>query len=156
MMFRKYQWTIAAAIGLVSATSGVFAGAGVAGAQQSAAIAVEGYDLVSFFKPGKPPVVGNARFAVVHNNKRYLFASQANASRFQASPATFLPQYAGYCAWAAAGGYIAPGDPKFATVVKGKLYLNYDADVKSTWSKDTSGFIAKADRNWPSLSSKAR
>lgn len=137
--------TIAGPLVVVASASGT----------QSAAVAVRGYDLVSFFAKGSAPAVGNPRFAVVHGGKRYHFVSQANADAFKANPLAFLPRYGGHCAWAASEGYIAPGDPRYATVVKGKLYFNYNADVLATWAKDIPGHITKADRNWPKLSKRA-
>jgi hypothetical protein len=43
-------------------------------------------------------------------------------------------------------------DPAAFTVVDGKLYLNYKADVRKEWSKDIPGMVSKADRNWPEVS----
>jgi hypothetical protein len=34
-------------------------------------------------------------------------------------------------------------------VVNGKLYLNYSTGVQADWKKDVSGYIRKADANWP-------
>lgn len=45
----------------------------------------------------------------------------------------------------------APGDPNQFSIVDGKLYLNYDAQVKSLWERDIPGFIAQGDQNWPKL-----
>ena len=36
--------------------------------------------------------------------------------------------------------------------MKGKLYLNYNEDIRKTWSKDIPGYIAKADAKWPQVS----
>jgi len=33
--------------------------------------------------------------------------------------------------------------------IDGKLYLNYDKQVREDWKKDTEGRIHKADQNWP-------
>jgi hypothetical protein len=43
-------------------------------------------------------------------------------------------------------------EPAAFTVVDGKLYLNYNADVRKDWSKDIPGMVSKADRNWPEVS----
>ena len=48
-------------------------------------------------------------------------------------------------------GYTASGDPEVWRIVKGKLYLNYDAGVQAKWEKNIPGFIVAADRNWPSV-----
>ena len=43
-------------------------------------------------------------------------------------------------------------EPAAFTFVDGKLYLNYNADVRKEWSKDIPGMVSKADRNWPEVS----
>lgn len=114
-------------------------------------VALKGIDPVSYFTGDRQPVTGNSAYRIVHNNAAYHFASQKNSDSFTANPDAYLPQYGGYCAWAAAQGSIAPGDPAHYRVVDGKLYLNYNADVQSRWSADINGFIAAADANWPKL-----
>lgn len=150
-MFKKSSLLVAISFAIAASSFAVHSSASASGTQQHSATAVSGYDLVSFFGSNSSPQIGSAQFSVVHQGKQYRFVSQANADAFEANPSAFLPQFAGHCAWAAAEGYIAPGDPKFATVVNGKLYLNYNADVQATWSKDIPGFIAKAERNWPGI-----
>jgi hypothetical protein len=78
------------------------------------------------------------------------FANDKNLEAFKAKPEAYAPQY-GYCAWAVSQGYTAQGDPKAWSIVDGKLYLNYNADVHKTWQKDAPGNIAKADKNWPKV-----
>ena len=47
-------------------------------------------------------------------------------------------------------------DPNAFTVVDGKLYLNYNADVQKRWTKDVPGFISKADKNWPEIAGQTK
>jgi YHS domain-containing protein len=154
-MFSKSQILAAAALGLAVISGASITAGAFSDSQTQGAIAADGYDLVSFFGEGNRPVAGSAKFTATHEGKPYRFATQANADAFKADPAAYLPRYGGHCAWAAAQGYIAPGDPKHATVVDGKLYFNYDAKVQADWSKDIPGFITKADRNWPNIASEA-
>ena len=79
------------------------------------------------------------------------FANAKNLEAFKAKPDAYAPQYGGYCAWAVSQGYTAKGDPKAWSIVGGKLYLNYNADVKKTWETDAPGNIVKADGNWPKV-----
>jgi YHS domain-containing protein len=151
-MFKKPSLLAIAALGIVLAGGLSFNAVGaLSGTQKPSAAAVDGYDLVSFFKGDGAADLGNARFVVMHEGKSYRFMSQSNADAFKANPTAYLPQYGGHCAWAAAQGYVAPGYPQFGTVVKGKLYFNYNAKVQADWSKDVVGFIAKADSNLPKL-----
>ncbi len=111
--------------------------------------AVGGYDAVSYFE-GRP-VKGRADTALRHKGAVWLFASEQNRAAFLREPERYEPQYGGYCAWAAAQGERAPGDPEHGRIVEGRLYLNYSAKVQRDWERDIPGFIRKADANWPRL-----
>jgi hypothetical protein len=115
------------------------------------AIALQGYDAVSFFDSG-PPAKGDFDHAFYWNGVTWLFASEANARRFEQDPRRYAPQFDGYCALAASLGYKAPGDALTGRIVDGKLYLNYNADIQKKWSGDVRGYISKADKNWPEVS----
>ncbi|WP_395645819.1 YHS domain-containing (seleno)protein [Terricaulis sp.] len=116
-------------------------------------VAVGGYDPVAYFTDGRP-VRGNAQFSTTYQNYEYRFASAEHLAAFRANPARYLPQYGGYCAWAVAQGYTAPGNPNNWRVVDGKLYLNYDDTVQRRWEANIPGFIASANRNWPAVLSR--
>ena len=113
--------------------------------------AVRGYDAVAYFSSGKP-VKGSEDFKAEYKGSTFHFASKANQEAFAAEPARYAPQYGGYCAFGTANGYKAAIDPAAFTVVDGKLYLNYNEDVRKQWSADIPGFIIKADANWPEVS----
>ena len=113
-------------------------------------VAVGGYDAVSFFQESGG-IEGSKDFTTKYNGAEFRFASQENLDAFLESPEAYAPQYGGYCAWAVSQGYTAKGSPKHASVVNGKLYLNYNAKVQSDWKKDIPGFIEKADQNWPKV-----
>ena len=113
-------------------------------------LAVSGYDPVAYFEEGRP-VEGSRSFEHKWNGATWRFASARNRDAFVAAPERFAPQYGGYCAWAIAQGSTASADPKQWSIVDGRLYLNYDAEVNAKWKKDVPGFIASADRNWPRI-----
>ena len=73
--------------------------------------AAGGYDVTAYFSENKP-VKGKKKFNTSYMGANWLFASQENLDLFLADPEKYAPQYGGYCAWAAAGGYTAKGDPK--------------------------------------------
>jgi YHS domain-containing protein len=112
--------------------------------------AVGGYDPVAYFTNGKP-VEGKSEFFSERDGANWYFASAANKATFDADPVKYAPAYGGHCAWAAAEGKLAKGDPNIWKIVDGRLYLNYSTDVQATWEKDIPGFIVKADANWPTL-----
>jgi YHS domain-containing protein len=113
--------------------------------------AIRGHDPVAYFKEGKP-VKGSAEHRFEHKGSVFQFASKANRDAFAAEPDRYAPQYGGFCAFGMASGYKAAIDPAAFTVRDGKLYLNYNRDVQKQWSADVPGHVAKADRNWPTVS----
>ena len=113
-------------------------------------VAINGYDPVAYFSDAAP-VKGDAAHSVLWKGEEWRFANADNAAKFEADPAAFAPQYGGYCAYAASKNAIAPTSPDAWTVYEGKLYLNFDTDVRDIWKQDISGNIAKADANWPEV-----
>lgn len=115
-------------------------------------LAADGYDVVSFFS-GKPQP-GKSDFATRHKGAEWQFISQANLDLFLTNPDMFAPQYGGYCAWAAARGKIAKGDPEFWHVEDGRLFFNFNARIQRRWHRKRATFIRKADTRWPELMAK--
>ena len=111
-----------------------------------------GHDAVAYFTENKP-VKGLGEFEAKYKGSTFYFASEANRATFTTDPARYAPQYGGFCAFGTAAGYKAKIDPQAFTIFDGKLYLNYDRDVQKQWSADFPGFIVKADKNWPTVSS---
>jgi hypothetical protein len=70
-----------------------------------------GFDVVAYVNAGRP-VQGSAQITHVWNGAIWRFASAANRDAFAAEPERFAPAYGGHCAWAAAQGYKAKGDPR--------------------------------------------
>jgi YHS domain-containing protein len=113
-------------------------------------VAVGGYDPVAYFTEGRA-VPGSKDITLEHEGATWRFATEASREAFKADPTRYAPQYGGYCAYAVANGYTAKGDPEAWSVHEGRLYLNYDRTVRSTWEKDKVGYIAKAEKNWPGV-----
>lgn len=142
-MFLSFLFTLL----LLSGFSGIAAAASPAGA-----VAIKGYDSVSFFQAGKA-LKGNASFTVQWHNLTWYFATRENRDLFAASPEKYAPQYDGYCAWAMTEERKAVTDPEVWKIVDGKLYLNCSRAAYEKWSKDIPGNIKKADANWLKLNS---
>ena len=119
-------------------------------AESNSIVAVGGYDLVSY-QTSKKPLPGNGNHVVQHEGVNYLFSSKKNAKEFKANKSKYLPAYGGYCAYGAAVGKKFIADPTVWEVVDGKLYLNLDNGIKSTWVKDIPGNIKKANNNWKTI-----
>jgi YHS domain-containing protein len=132
----------------------LLAGAARAGAgefYEREGVAIKGYDPVAYFTEGKP-VAGSPEHTFVYKGSTFRFASPANRDAFAADPEKYAPQYGGFCAFGAAGGYKAKIEPDAFTIVDDKLYLNYNDGVQKQWRKDIAGFVAKADAKWPEVS----
>ena len=112
--------------------------------------AIRGYDPVAYHAEGKP-VKGKRAHRVEWKGATWSFASAENKALFEADPEKYAPRYGGYCAWAVSNGYTASIDPDAWSIVDGKLYLNYSLGVRTQWSEDIPGNIAKGDVNWPKL-----
>jgi YHS domain-containing protein len=116
--------------------------------------ALNGYDTVAYFTDNQP-VEGNAKFVTEYKNADWYFVSQQHLDMFLTEPEKYAPQYGGYCAWAiSAQNDFASSDPTQWAIVDGKLYLNYDRDVKEKWDRDPALHIQQADANWPALINK--
>jgi len=135
----------------------VFAGLSLV-AQRSATFvqsgkAIRGYDPVAYFSEGKP-VKGDEKLVYNWNNANWYFSSKENLDSFKANPGKYAPQYGGYCAYGLSEGHKAPTDADAWTIEDGKLYLNYNTDVRKMWSKEKKERIEKADKNWPEIKDK--
>lgn len=115
--------------------------------------AINGYDTVAYFTQGKP-VKGSDSFVFQWKEAKWKFSTQANLDLFRASPEKYAPQYGGYCAYGVANGNLVKVDPEQFTVLDGKLYLNYDADVQQAWKQDIPGFNTLADSKFQALLAK--
>lgn len=113
-------------------------------------IAIDGSDTVAYFA-GNGPVAGSSEFSTQWRGATWLFSSAENLATFEANPEAYAPQYGGYCAWAAAQGYIAPTHPNAWSIYEGKLYLNANRNIRRRWERDIPGFISQADANWPGI-----
>jgi hypothetical protein len=111
-------------------------------------VAVGGYDPVAYFTGGAP-AAGRDDITASHEDVTWRFATPENRVLFLAEPGRYAPQYGGYCAYAVAGGGTAPGVPRYWSIVEGRLFLNASRRVHEKWRADATGYIAKADANWP-------
>lgn len=117
-------------------------------------VAIQGYDPVAYFQQGKA-VPGKSAHATVYEGVTYYFSSAQNKTAFGAKPASYEPQYGGWCAYAmGATGEKVEVDPETFKIVDGKLYLFYNKFFNNTlklWNKDEKNLHAKADAHWNQL-----
>ena len=114
-------------------------------------LAIEGYDPVAYFAQNKA-VKGDKNFAIVYDGVTFHFASQQNKDLFRAKPASYEPQYGGWCAYAmGATGEKVEVDPETFKITNGKLFLFYNkyfTNTLKTWNKNEALLSPKADANW--------
>ena len=94
---------------------------------------------------------GAAINTVVNDGVAYYFASAASAEEFEANPDKYLPQYGGFCAYAVALGKKFDGNPRFADIVDGKLYLFVNAAVFEKYKEDKENILKTAEEVWPEI-----
>ena len=116
-----------------------------------AGLGAKGYDVVAYFTQGKP-VPGSDKHESVYGGVTWRFANNEHRAMFAANPEKYAPQYGGFCSWGAANGKLFDVDPVNGwTIVDGRLYLNFDADVNKAFTQDAVKFIPKANKNWQNL-----
>ena len=114
----------------------------------SAAVAIKGYDPVAYFTDGKP-TLGLASIEHEWDGRIYRFASAEHRDRFKADPARYAPQFGNFCAMALSMGQVVVADPENWLVSDGKLYVfGKPAPAgPALFQKDLAGNIAKANQS---------
>ncbi len=116
----------------------------------SAPLALHGVDTVAFINTGNR-IQGAAKFTAVHDGVAYYFSTQENLDAFKAAPARYMPQNGGFCTFGVSVGKKFDGDPRWADVRNGKLYVFLSEAIFNAYQKDPEGAIAKADANWKTI-----
>lgn len=112
-----------------------------------APLALQGVDPVAFLDLGNR-INGAADYTAVHDGVAYYFDSKDNMKTFKKDPAKYAAQHGGFCTFGVSVGKKFDGDPKFASIVDGKLYLFLNEEIFRMYQKDKAGTIAKAETNW--------
>ncbi len=116
-------------------------------------VALQGYDVVSYYGE-EGPKKGSGNQAAYHNGVTYLFTDKANKEAFKANPEKYLPQFGGYCAFGVTKGKKFVSDPLAYKVVDGKLYLNLNKKVQKIWEEDVPGYIKEGTGKWEGIKDK--
>ncbi len=115
-----------------------------------APLAFHGVDPVAFVDIHNR-VDGTAKYTVVHDDVAYYFSSQENAKKFEKNPRKYQPQNGGFCTFGVSVGKKFDGDPQYADIVDGKLYVFLNEDIYKEYLKDRKGTIRKAEKNWKKI-----
>ena len=119
-------------------------------AVDSHGVAIEGYDVVAYFKQNKP-VKGSPSNQSVYQGAKFYFASAADKKEFDKNPSKYAPTYGGYCANSLRKGELKSGDPNVFYIYKGKLYFCSSMAAKEEFQKDIDKHLIEDDANWYQL-----
>jgi len=113
-------------------------------------IAIRGADTVAYFTE-RTYLPGQPQYATQWRGATWQFASQQHLELFEANPEQYAPQYGGYCAYGVAQNYLVKIEPDNWSIIEGKLYLNFNGGVQSTWEANIPLYIKQANRHFPAL-----
>ena len=113
-------------------------------------IAIHGYDPVAYFVAGKAKP-GKRSLAYQWLGANWLFSSALNRQAFIDNPQQYLPEFGGFCAYAASVGQLADIDPQAWSIVNGRLYLNFSLRVREIWRPRAEEFMGDAKLLWPTM-----
>jgi YHS domain-containing protein len=113
-------------------------------------LAIQGYDPVAYFTRNAA-VQGDPAIQAEYEGVLFSFATEEHREQFLEDPQAYLPQYGGWCAWAAARGSLAEIDPTQFVIHNGRLFLNYSGFVNLRFRARLEHNIEQADVNWPTL-----
>ena len=117
--------------------------------------AVQGYDVVSYFKEGKA-VKGKKDISYSHDGVIYSFKDENNKKLFSENPAMYPIKYGGWCAYAmGVNGDKVKIDPETFKIIDNELYLFYNFYFNNTlekWNEDEAKYKPVADSNWEKIS----
>jgi YHS domain-containing protein len=157
-MFPKTLTTIAMVVAFVAVSAPGYAAdeynVTTGATLEGAPLGVHGVDTVAL-STLNAVAAGDASHTVVVDGVAYYFASEQTARMFTAAPDKYLPQYGGFCAFAVALGKKLDGDPRYADIVDGKLYLFVNDVIFQKYKESPRKTLAKAEEVWPSIQHKA-
>lgn len=110
-------------------------------------VAIEGYDVVSYFTEAEPQM-GLPDFEYVWQGVPWYFASAANRDVFIRNPDVYAPQFGGHCLMSLARGFLSDGKPRLFAIEGMKLYLFYSIANRAAFFDGGDRTVATANANW--------
>ncbi len=111
-------------------------------------IAMSGYDVVAYFRVGRP-VEGKVENALMWRGAIWYFATPETLMTFEMNPTAYAPQFGGYCAAAVARGRLSTSEPDAFFIRDGKLYFLHDASMVSRLDDRLGLIVSQAGAYWP-------
>jgi hypothetical protein len=145
------RWAGVLAVALALQTVPIPAGADSTQTSSANHVAIQGYDVVSYFTDGKP-IKGSSDISLPFDDATWQFANASHKQMFEADPDRYLPQYGGRCAGGMAMGVSVPANPDNWVIVDGKLYMvSGGAADLADWKAHAAENIKAADAQWAKL-----
>lgn len=112
--------------------------------------AIQGYDTRAYWVADVARS-GSDSFVVTWRGATWRFGTQAEADQFAAAPASYAPQFGGFCTRAMSLKKVVDGDPEVWRIFEGKLYLFARPVGLQVFNKGEAEMIAKAQAHWDTL-----
>jgi YHS domain-containing protein len=113
-------------------------------------VAIDGYDSVAYFTLGRA-VKGSADHQHEWMGAKWNFSTAEHQTLFAENPEKYAPQYGGFCAFAMSKGSKAGASPVVWSIVGDRLYLNFNKQVQSIWTKNSATLTKQADNKWAQM-----
>lgn len=114
---------------------------------QTSVVALDGYDVVSYFTQSKPSK-GTAEFHTRWNDKEWHFTSESNLEKFAAAPERYAPQFDAHCANGLSDGHLVEANPLIYRVIDDRLYLFFSKWGRAQWAFNQEEQISLAEYWW--------
>lgn len=115
-----------------------------------APLALHGTDPVALIQL-ESRIDGSADYVASDDGVAYYFDSEKNRAAFEKNPGRYSPQFGGFCTFGTSVGKKFDGNPHYAAIENGKLYVFLNESVFREFQKDRKGTIAKAETNWKKI-----
>lgn len=116
----------------------------------TAGLAIQGYDPTSYFIDSKPRK-GDPALSRVYQGATYFFVDAEHKNAFEKEPSKYVPQFGGFCGYAASINKVSPVNPEIWQIANGRLVLQHTDEAYTLFNEDVPGNYAKAEKNWPGL-----
>jgi len=152
MMIRPAMMDVSRRLLVVAAVAAALVPAGFAAAEGThvyapGGVAIEGYDPVAYFTTGHA-IAGTQDHMLKWRGAIWLFASAENLEAFEMNPASYAPQYGGFCAYGMGEGETATSDPQVFVVEDGRLYLYHNPATRAEMQSNFAAYVSRADQRW--------
>lgn len=114
-------------------------------------LALQGYDPTAYFIDQKPRK-GDPALARTYQGATYYFVDAAHKNAFEKEPSKYVPQFGGFCGYAASIDVVSPINPEIWQIQNGRLVLQHTDEAYKLFNEDPAGNYVKAEQNWPGLS----